>query len=50
MGLSGLRHLSLVEVESTVYAGTWDGDGIFRSEDKGQTWIPINEGLMPNLY
>ena len=29
---------------NTVYAGTW-GKGIFRSDDSGETWKPIRDGL-----
>ena len=29
---------------NTVYAGTW-GDGVFRSDDAGESWKPISEGL-----
>lgn len=29
---------------TTVYAGTWE-DGLFRSDDRGETWKPISNGV-----
>ncbi|MBO6576013.1 MAG: DUF11 domain-containing protein [Rhodothermales bacterium] len=34
-------------VSGRVYAGTF-GDGVFRSDDYGETWVRISEGAMPN--
>jgi photosystem II stability/assembly factor-like uncharacterized protein len=32
---------------ATVYAGTAGGGGAFKSTDRGVTWIPIHQGLLP---
>jgi photosystem II stability/assembly factor-like uncharacterized protein len=34
---------------ATVYAGTGGGGGAFKSTDRGVTWMPIHQGLLP-LY
>jgi photosystem II stability/assembly factor-like uncharacterized protein len=34
----------MVTRERTVYAGSF-GLGVFRSDDRGATWIPVNEGM-----
>ncbi|MBI1761489.1 MAG: hypothetical protein HYR56_08650 [Acidobacteria bacterium] len=35
---------TLAAVNTRMFAGTWGG-GVFRSEDGGESWEPVNEGL-----
>lgn len=45
-GLSNLRIKSLLAIDSiTVLAGT-DGNGLYKTTDKGATWTAINSGLI----
>ena len=37
------------QAPETIYAGTWQKGGVFKSEDGGGTWTPINNGL-PDTY
>jgi photosystem II stability/assembly factor-like uncharacterized protein len=39
-----VRSIVILSETNTIYAGTLGG-GVFRSEDAGNTWIPLNEGL-----
>ncbi len=44
LGLYGGQILSLAidpDDSSILYAGSWNGDGLFRTTDSGQTWITI---------
>lgn len=41
---AGAQVTTLAAVNSRLYAGTWGG-GVFRSEDGGEYWEPVNEGL-----
>lgn len=41
---AGAQVTTLATVNSRMYAGTWGG-GVFRSEDGGEYWEPVNEGL-----
>ncbi len=42
--LAGMDVHALTSYNGTIYAGTW-GLGVFKSEDNGTTWLPINNGL-----
>ncbi len=47
-GLSNLKIKSLLAIDSiTVLAGT-DGNGLYKTTDKGATWTAINSGLINN--
>src|SRR5262249_47618988 len=40
-----VRGLAIDPLDSdTLYAGT-NGGGVFRSEDAGKSWLPLNDGL-----
>jgi len=34
---------------STLYAGTYYGNGVFKSSDSGASWAPVNNGFYPNV-
>lgn len=42
LGLYGGQVLSVTAAaDGTLFAGTWSGDGLFRSDDTGRTWVQI---------
>lgn len=42
LGLYGGQVLSITAAaDGTLFAGTWSGDGLFRSDDTGHTWMQI---------